>query len=758
MKFSGSATLNKEFDFRLAGRWLILGSIVGVISGLGAILFQSLLLIVKEFTIVHLMGLQAVKPGGESLLIEFPLGKFNPYLIVLLPAVGGLIAGFIIYTFAPEAEGHGTDEAIRAFHKKRGIIRPSVPIVKLIASVITIGTGGSGGREGPIAQIGAGFGSFLATRLNMNTRTRRWLLAAGMGAGIGSIFRAPLAGAIFAAEVLYSSAEVETEVLLPATVSSIIAYSIYSFGFGWEHIFTNAGQHGFSNPLELIPYTIEALVLAFAAFAFVKSFYGIRNVFQKMKIPNFVKPMIGGLLTGALALLLIFISGDKTYIIDVMGGGYGILQDIFENGIGKIGLGVLLLVSFGKILTTSFTISSGGSAGVFGPSMVIGGTLGAAAGYIFQFLFPGLTINPSTYAIVGMAGFFAAAANTPLSTIIMVSELTGNYELLMPSMWVCSMSYLVARRWSIYQSQVSSKLYSQAHYGEYARDVFETISVDEAFNRTRRFMTIPVTMAVEDILTIIRNTRQRIFPVLDDAKNILGAFSMSDVTDMLQEKGDSIKSADQLMHKGVLRIHPSDTIDIAQRMMLTNHVDELLVIDELEKPAKILGIITTADIMMAYNRKLSQIKFGRDIPEALPEDKTVLQNISVHNVLEKDILTLEPDASLGQLVKAIIQSKRNIFPVVDHDRNYFGTILLNDVREIMFDQEKYETVTVKDLMTKPPALVKIDDPMNRVMEKFEKTQAWNLPVIDKHNHYLGMVSKSSIFSAYRNQLLSQAEI
>ena len=130
----------------------------------------------------------------------------------------------------------------------------------------------------------------------------------------------------------------------------------------------------------------------------------------------------------------------------------------------------------------------------------------------------------------------------------------------------------------------------------------------------------------------------------------------------------------------------------------------------------------------------------------------------MNNVLEKDILTLDPDASLGELVKAIIQSKRNIFPVVDHNRNYFGIILLNDVREIMFDREKYETITVKDLMTKPPALVKIDDPMNRVMEKFEKTHAWNLPVIDKHNHYLGMVSKSSIFSVYRNQLLSQAEI
>ncbi len=214
MRLLGWHSFDRDFDFRSAGRWLLLGSVVGVISGLGAILFQSMLVYVKEFSIVHLMGLSPMSPGGEHEALHFTLGKFNPYLIVLLPAIGGLLAGFIIFKFAPEAEGHGTDEAIKAFHRKRGKIRPAVPIVKLVASVISIGTGGSGGREGPIAQIGAGFGSFLATRLNLDTKTRRWLLAAGMGAGIGSIFRAPLAGAIFAAEVLYSSAEVEAEVLI----------------------------------------------------------------------------------------------------------------------------------------------------------------------------------------------------------------------------------------------------------------------------------------------------------------------------------------------------------------------------------------------------------------------------------------------------------------------------------------------------------------------------------------------------------------
>jgi chloride channel protein, CIC family len=606
-------SLRREFDIRLAMRWLILGSIVGIVSGLGAILFQTLLGLVKEFAMIHLMGLHPGEPGGEYHKLSLSLGSYRPYLVIIIPALGGLIAGFIVYRFAPEAEGHGTDEAIKSYHRKQGIIHPKVPIVKLLASAITIGTGGSGGREGPIAQIGAGFGSFLATKLKLDLKTRRWLLAAGMGAGIGSIFRAPLAGAIFSAEVLYSSMEIETEVLLPATVSSIIAYSIYSFKYGWAHIFTNAGQLGFSNPWELLPYTIEALFLALAAFTFVKVFYGTRSLFTSLKMPRYLKPCLGGFITGCLAFVLIKITGDKKYITDIMDGGYGILQDIFQNGVSQIGLGLLLVVGIGKIITTSSTIGSGGSAGVFGPSMVIGGTLGAASGYILQFVFPGITLHPSTFAIVGMAGFFAAAAKTPLSTIIMVSELTGNYELLMPSMWVCTISYLVARRWSIYQSQVPGKFHSGAHLGEYAHDIFETITSQEAFDKSRRFLIVSINKPIDEILLMVRNTRQRLFPVIDENKHLVGTFRITDITRLLHDGNGNIKTAGDLMTKLVLSVHPYETIDFAQKLMLANQVDELLVVDETEQPFKILGLITTTDIMLAYNKKLSDIKFGSKI-------------------------------------------------------------------------------------------------------------------------------------------------
>ncbi len=758
MKLFDWRYFNREFDFRSAGRWLLLGSIIGIIAGLGAIMFQSLLVIVNEFCIVHLMGLSPTAPGGEQVALRFTHGNFNPYFIVLLPAVGGLLAGFLIFRFAPEAEGHGTDEAIKAFHHNSGLIKPVVPVIKFIASIITIGTGGSGGREGPIAQIGAGFGSFLATRLNLDVRTRRWLLAAGMGAGIGSIFRAPLAGAIFAAEVLYSSTEVEAEVILPAAVSSIIAFSVYSFKYGWEHIFTGAGQHGFTQPLELIPYTIEALLLAFAALLFVKSFYGVRKFFINWKIPKYLKPVIGGFITGGLVLLLITITGDRKFTADIMGGGYGILQEIMDNGLTNVGLGILLVVAGGKILSTSFTIGSGGSAGVFGPSMVIGGTLGAASGYLLQFIFPGFTLYPSTFAIVGMAGFFAAAAKTPISTIIMVSELTGNYELLLPSMWVCALSFLVSRKWSIYQSQVPGRIYSQAHFGEYTHDIFSAITVGDTYNQSKNNKTLHDYMPIPDILSVIQETKQRMFPVINKENHLTGTFYIKDIPKLLQQSDDHFKTVADIMQPQVLKIGLNETIHMAQEIMLNNHVDELVVVNDYEDPDKVLGIITTADIIKAYQKEMNLLKTGKERPESLPGDQSLLRHMNLNKVLEKGFLTVDPDATLGDLVDIFTRSSRNIFPVVNKDKHYLGIVMLNDIRKLMFDVSKYKSVLVKDIMITPPEVVNIDDRMEQVMAKLERTSTWNLPVIDSHNRYVGMVSQSTIFYAYRSQLLKQLEV
>ena len=217
------------------------------------------------------------------------------------------------------------------------------------------------------------------------------------------------------------------------------------------------------------------------------------------------------------------------------------------------------------------------------------------------------------------------------------------------------------------------------------------------------------------------------------------------------------RTAVDIMSGAWLRVMPNETIRKAQEIMMDNQVEELLVVDANELPAKMLGIVTAADLLTAYNTKFAQMKFGNPTPEAtLPEDTSVLGRITLNDVLERDLITIDPESTLGDLVKIIIRSKRNIFPVVDQGMKFYGIILLNDVREIMFDSSRYESTRIKDLTSPSPDVIHIDDGMNQVMKKFEKTNAWNLPVVDRYNRYRGLVSKSNIFSAYRNQLLIQA--
>jgi len=748
--------LREQFDFMLAGKWLIYGSIIGVVSGAGAIVFQLLLSFIRQLSFGSLMGLTPLSPGGETELFHLSTGNFIPYLVVIIPTLGGLLAGWIVYTFAPEAEGHGTDEVIKAYHKKRGIIQSKVPIVKLLASAITIGTGGSGGREGPIAQIGAGFGSFLGRKLGLNTKTRRWLMAAGMGAGIGSIFHAPLAGAIFAAEVLYSDPEIESEVLLPATVSSIIAYSVYSMVFGWHHMFIETSSVGFSSPVELIPYLVLAVILALLSHLFIRVFYGINDLFKKLNINKMFKPAIGGFLTGSLGLIMILSLNDTTYVVDIMGGGYGILQEIFNNGIENVGIVLILTIGLLKILTTSFSIGSGGSAGVFGPSMVIGGTVGTSLGFLFQKIMPGVVLNPVSYTIVGMAGFFAAAANAPLSTIIMVSELTGNYQLLLPTMWVVTIAYFISQKWTIYRSQVPNMNHSQAHFGRYSPQIITGTTVKECYKRTRKFSTVTESASISEILELVDRSRQRVFPVVNENGGLIGGFNIDDVTHVLHDPNTEIKIARELMYTHIPKVKLNDNLEKANQLMNDSFMDEALVLDDSPE-GKVIGIITSSDVVLTYNRKLSEMNFGdQDEDKVTPSDSSVLRALNLNKLVEKDLITIRPDDKLREVTNAIIKSKRNIFPVVDEDQTLHGIILLNDIRSIMFDQSKYDETTASDLMTQPPDFVCHDDTMQTVISKFERSGAWNLPVIDKDNHYVGLVSKSSIFSHYRKELVRHA--
>ncbi len=582
------------FNLKSISTYIVYGVVVGVVAGLGAAAFYYMCQLGLHFLLDNIAGYRPEGPFGEPPIFNETTVPFRRYLLILIPALGGLLSGFIVYHFAPEAEGHGTDSAIDAFHNKQGKIRSRVPIVKAIASAITLGSGGSGGREGPIAQIGAGFGSFLADKLNLSSRERRILLAAGMGAGIGSIFRAPLAGALFAAEVLYREPEFETEVIIPAMVTTIVAYSTFGLIFNFDPLFAQTG-FTFSHPFELGPYTVLALVVALASPLYIKCFYGTRHVFSKLRVPNHIKPAIGGLLAGCIGY----------FLPQTLAFGYGVIQGALDN---SIGIQLLLLIAFGKILTTSLSIGSGGSGGVFGPSMVIGGALGGAVGIVFHSLMPGIVTHPGAFVIVGMAGFFSAASQSPISTMIMVSEMTGNYNLLVPAMWVCAIAYVVGRRWSIYQKQVATRADSPAHYGDFVKDLLAEIRVRDIFYQDDMHRYVPENMTLKDFIPVMTSTNQQNFPVINMDGEMTGIVSINDIREILIERElDNLVIMKEIADEDV----PFVTMDLnladVLRLFSLNEVDSLPVVEE-EDSKKLLGMIRRRDVIISYYEKLKSLK------------------------------------------------------------------------------------------------------------------------------------------------------
>ncbi len=599
---SGSIKKQREktadFNIAQATKWSIYFVAIGLIAGLGSIVFHYLCQFGIHFFLDMAAGYRPPAPAGEHHLLPPTAVPFNKWILLFLPALGGILSGWLVYTFAPEAEGHGTDAAINAYHNKGGLIRGRVPIIKTIASTITLTTGGSGGREGPIAQIGAGFGSFLATSLKLSDRERRIMVAAGVGAGVGSIFRAPLAGALFAAEVLYRDPEFESEVIIPAGISSVVAYCVFCLRFGWGSLF-DSPPFNFQNPLELGPYLVLALVLAAGGYFYVKVFYGTIHIFESLKkIPNHIKPAIGGLLTGAVGF----------FWPHTLAFGYGFAQMALNN---ELTIPFLLTLAVGKILTTSFSIGSGGSGGVFGPSIVIGGSLGGVVGQIFHAIAPTIVTQPGAFVVVGMAGFFTAVSNTPISTIIFVSEMTNSYHLLLPSLLVCSVAYMASRKWTIFNQQVQSKVDSPAHAGDFFVDILQTFTVNDLMPMLRKVTLIPQNMPFLEFKRYFAQTKQHYFPVVDGEKRLVGIFSINDIRGILfSQEIEQLVVIKDVATTDIIVTTPTEDLNSVLKKFTTRNIDSLPVV-RADDHGLLLGMLNRREVIDFYNGKVADMKSRR---------------------------------------------------------------------------------------------------------------------------------------------------
>ncbi len=432
--------------------------ILGIIGALGAELFRFLLKVFQKlfFDYIAKYSPPGLQSEGES-LVE----KIGPHGLIFIPiilVIGGLISGFIVYKYAPEAEGHGTDTAVKAFHRQGGNIRKRVSPIKILASAITIGSGGSAGREGPTALFSAGFGSIYAGILKRSDKERRLLVLVGMAAGLSAIFRSPIGTAIFAIEVLYSDMEFEAEALIYTMLGSIIAYTINSVLVGWEPLFQIPRNLIVEHFADYSWYILLGIASGIIGTILPNVFYYTRDFFKKIPIKNYFKPAIGGLGVGLIALAF----------PQVLGGGYGWIQEAIN---GNLAISLLLILLFAKMIAFALTVSSGGSGGVFAPTLFVGAMLGAFIAEIFH-------QSPAAFAVVGMAAVFGSSARVPIATLLMVTEMTGGYNLLVPAALAVILGYYIqdflssvlkVKYISIYEAQVKKRSDSQAHRMEHIK-------------------------------------------------------------------------------------------------------------------------------------------------------------------------------------------------------------------------------------------------------------------------------------------------
>ncbi|RLG24158.1 chloride channel protein [Methanosarcinales archaeon] len=576
--------------------WVPYSILIGLAAGASAVIFYALLFIVSHYLLGGIGHYYSTPTGCESPLLAVPsvtppgsLADPHTWILVAIPAVGGLAAGLITYLCAPEAVGEGTDAVIDSYHQWNGTIRSRIPIVKTIASALTIGTGGSAGREGPITQIGAGFGSYLANRLKLDDNGRRMMLLCGAAGGLGSIFRSPFGGALFAISVLYKK-DSEFESLVPAFISSIIAYSVFCSVFGWGSLFTTP-EYTFTHPVDLIFDAVLGLLCGLAGIIHIRIFHGMRDLFKKFEIRNYIKPMIGGLLLGLLVLSMQYTCG---FGYELFGGGYGSIQAAIN---GNLALNVLILLAIAKILATSLTLGSGGSGGVFAPSLAIGATLGGAFGILAHDLFPGIIgdLQSTSFVLVGMAALLSGVAHVPIAAIVMVSELTGNYNLLPPLMFASTLAYLVTSDWTIYEKQVPARVDSPAHREELTIDILENAYVRDAMSVD--VMPVHPPNSVQTVMNLIYKYGHIGYPVIEDDR-LVGIVTFKDAERIPPEDREET-SVNQIMTTSLIVTYPDESLEAALRKLILNNIGRLPVVDR-DDPSKILGILTKSDIIRMH--------------------------------------------------------------------------------------------------------------------------------------------------------------
>ena len=577
-------------------KWIALAALIGVLGGVAASALTVLVDLATERGFGRVAG---TTEGGI-------LRSASTLLVLAVPTLGGLLVGLTIHLAGTERDGAGTDAVVRAFHRMKGRVRGRVAAITAVTSTLTIGSGGSGGRVGPVSQIGAAIGSNVADRLGFSDRDRRLMLMAGGSAGVGAMFASPLGGALFLPEVMYRRGEFEGDAIIPCVVSSSVAYATFGAILGEEQammIPREVTEHlSFGGLKQIGMYLVLGILAAVVGWLFVHGIRAVERLFRRLTlVPAVLRPAIGGLVVGGIALALRpVVEGPG-----VAFSGYSLVESALS---GALELKVLTLLIVAKVLATAVTAGSGGAGGLFAPALSLGAVLGAAVGVGADTAFPALDLDPSEFALVGMGGFFAGVAKVPIAAVVMVSEMTGNYDLLAPLMLVAVVHMTLSTRWSLYPSQVGGPVDSPAHVGEYIVDVLQSVKVSDVVDESMEPTLVHEATTLRRAMRIVSDSRETHFPVVDDAGHMVGIFSLSDLRRIfLEHEVQDLVVARDFMREQVATVTAEDSLHDVQRLFTRRGVSALPVVDGTDA-RRVVAFLKRNDVGKAYSERLRELK------------------------------------------------------------------------------------------------------------------------------------------------------
>lgn len=601
---------------------IVVALIIGILGGLGAIAIR--------FSIKELSDLSF--QGNGSLLSNIIQSPW--YIKILIPTAGGLIVGPLIHFFAKEAKGHGVPEVMQSIILKGGAIRPRVAFIKAIASSITIGTGGSVGREGPIVQIGASLGSSIGQFLKVSPQRMKTFVGCGAAAGIAAAFNAPVAGALFAVEILLG--DFAFYQFSPIVISSVMA-TVVSHSFEGNFAAFQVPEYQMISPYELIFYFILGLVCAGVALLFIKVLYYSEDFFEKrFKFPEYLQPAVGGLVIGLIALTF----------PEVMGVGYDSINNALHGqSIWYIAL-ILIVI---KILATSITLGSGGSGGIFAPSLFLGAMTGCAFGYLVHFLFPHISASPGAYALVAMGGLVAGTTHAPITAIIIVFELTNDYHIILPLMITCIISTIISSKISRESIYTLKLLQRGIHIKDGAEiNIMKSLFVKDVYILQTELITADAKF--DQVVNWVITGKYPYFPVVSSDSKLVGMISMHDIKEHLFERDvlQDILIAADIAHTDFETVTLEDNCQTVLEKLTRFSLEGLPVVDA-DNPTKLLGMIWRSDILDAYHKDIER----RDITATFAS-KITQKNINneVHFVEGHAITEIAvPEMFVGKTIR-----------------------------------------------------------------------------------------------------------